>query len=282
MKNKNIPLVEIEKHSKNVDKLLLKKNSSHQKSKSKTADAKVFDLTKVNSKKNGDIDSSNGSSDDEPSVLSEEDLIFPNYLVGEDGNTIHGLNLNIETPLHMREAINTKIGFANYQLSKRNSSLVVPKYMQKAKRPAQSEQAGSQFDKYTGASTTLEEEAIKQSLQSSQVTHPSAHECTSPGLMSETDGRLTAAIYSQAESYSKKVKSAGYTTRNRKAYTVRVPTVAPDCKRPKLTPDQLRLLSYDKLGDTIQTEILGIIPPSRAGSKYASSTITTAEFVGWE
>ena len=114
MKNKNIPLVEIEKQSKTIDKLLLKKNADHQKSESKTADAKVFDLTKVKSKKNGDIDCSDESSDEEPSVLSQEDLIFPNYLVGEDGNTIHGLNLNIEQPLHMREAINTKIGFANY------------------------------------------------------------------------------------------------------------------------------------------------------------------------
>ena len=53
MKNKNIPLVEIEKQSKTIDKLLLKKNSAHQKSKSKAAaDAKVFDLTKVDPKKN--------------------------------------------------------------------------------------------------------------------------------------------------------------------------------------------------------------------------------------
>ena len=101
-------------------------------------------------------------------------------------------------------------------------------------------------------------------------------------MISETDGRLTAAIYNQVDGNSKKIKSAGHATRNRKAYTVRVPTVAPDCKRPKLTPDQLRLLSYDKLGDTIQTEILGIVPPHRSGSKYASTTLNSAELAGWE
>ena len=98
MKDKNIPIMEIEQQSKQIDKILLKRNTKSRESKrsgmDKSADGNVFDLTKVDGqKKNADI---NSGSDSDPEVLSESDLLFPNYLVGEDGNMIHGLNLNMD------------------------------------------------------------------------------------------------------------------------------------------------------------------------------------------
>ena len=106
----------------------------------------MFGLTKVDGK-NEDIEQTSSDGEEgSPEVLSDADLIFPNYLIGEDGSAIHGLNLNVEMTKHMKDVMKTKINFANYQLSNGNNSINIPNYMKKPKRPPQSEIALSTFE----------------------------------------------------------------------------------------------------------------------------------------
>ena len=128
----------------------------------------MFGLTKVDGKNASEDKSSDNNDDCE--VLNDADLIFPNYLVGEDGNTLHGLNLDIEPAKHMKDLMNTKINFANYQLSDGNSSISIPNYMKKPKRPAQSGPEAPGFD-HGRLTHQTQEDLPQQSQRASTLTH---------------------------------------------------------------------------------------------------------------
>ena len=124
MKDKNIPITEIEEQSRQLDKLLFRRGNIRN-----SVDAKVFGLTKLDGEKAEESDS-------DVEALNDADLIFPNYLIGEDGKVLNGLNLNVEPAKHMKELVKTKINFANYKLKETASAIHVPNYMKKPKRPA--------------------------------------------------------------------------------------------------------------------------------------------------
>ena len=127
MKDKNIPITEIEEQSRQLDKLLFRRGNIRN-----SVDAKVFGLTKLDGEKAEESDS-------DVEALNDADLIFPNYLIGEDGKVLSGLNLNVEPAKHMKDLVKTKINFANYKLKETSSAISVPNYMKKPKRPAQSD-----------------------------------------------------------------------------------------------------------------------------------------------
>ena len=124
MKDKNIPITEIEEQSRQLDKLLFRRGNIRN-----SVDAKVFGLTKLDGEKAEESDS-------DVEALNDAELIFPNYLIGEDGKVLNGLNLNVEPAKHMKELVKTKINFANYKLKETASAIHVPNYMKKPKRPA--------------------------------------------------------------------------------------------------------------------------------------------------
>ena len=97
MKDKDIPITEIEEQSRRLDQLLFKRGNIQ-----RSVDAKVFGLTKLDGERAEDSDS-------DPEALNDADLIFPNYLIGEDGKVLSGLNLNVEPAKHMKDLVKTKI-----------------------------------------------------------------------------------------------------------------------------------------------------------------------------
>lgn len=187
MKDKNIPITELEEQSKKLDKLLFKRGDIR-----KSVDAHVFGLTKVDGGKVEDSDS-------DVEALDDADLIFPNYLLGEDGKVLDGLNLNIEPAKHMQDLVRTKVNFASYSLRETASAITVPNYMKKQKRPPKSDIEMSNY--------------LKDHDENAQIRNVTV--LTQPSIVTGEKGITTPVSSDRPEPiYHKKTKSDGGNSRN--------------------------------------------------------------------